>query len=74
MISWVVHAQRPLTVEQMSEALAIRADTVELDDLHKPVITEITSLCAGLLTVNLNSNTVELVHYTTREYLENPEI
>ncbi|KAM7210536.1 hypothetical protein V8F06_014081 [Rhypophila decipiens] len=43
----------------------------ELDYDNIPEIEDILGACAGLVTVDEESNIIRLVHYTTQEYLEN---
>jgi ankyrin repeat protein len=70
-LSWVVESKRPLSREEFLHALAVRTGDVAfqekyiIDDLDKAV-----ALCAGLVVVSRKSNTVQLMHYTTRKYFE----
>ncbi|MCJ1468158.1 hypothetical protein MMC07_006786 [Pseudocyphellaria aurata] len=69
-LSWIIHARRPLTTEELCHALAVLPDDEELDldNLHD--VEDIVSVCAGLVTVDEESNIVRLVHYTAQEYFE----
>jgi hypothetical protein len=69
-LSWVTHAKRALSTAEVQYALAVRASTAELDEDFLPEIDIFGSVCAGLITVDKNSNIVRLVHYTTQEYFE----
>lgn len=69
-LSWITCAQRALTTEELSYALAVEADELELDEDNIPDIEDMVSVCAGLVTVDEESNIVRLVHYTTQEYFE----
>jgi ankyrin repeat protein len=69
-LSWITCARRPLTCTELQHALAIEASDSELGDDNFEDIEEMVSVCAGLVTVDKQSNTVRLVHYTTQEYLE----
>jgi ankyrin repeat protein len=70
-LSWVIESKRPLTREEFLHALAVRTGDVAfqekyiIDDLDKAV-----ALCAGLVVVSRKSNTVQLMHYTTRKYFD----
>lgn len=67
-LTWVVHAGRPLTETELETALAIEVGEVELDPDNTIPATELLSLCAGLLTVDEEARVVRLIHYTTQEY------
>lgn len=69
-ISWISYAKRPLTMIELQEALSLRIEDVDLDVDNFLDIDEITSVCAGLVVVDRDSNVVRLVHYTTQEYLQ----
>ncbi|KAL3465699.1 ankyrin repeat-containing domain protein [Aspergillus heterothallicus] len=70
-LSWVVHAKRPLTVWELQDALAIRPDTRALDRSlirkYFANIGHLQSVCEGLIEVN-SRDIVRLAHYTTYEY------
>lgn len=67
-ISWILHATRPLTALELQHALAILPEDEELDLENFVDIQEIASFCAGLVVVD--SDVVRLVHYTTHQYLQ----
>jgi hypothetical protein len=69
-LSWIKHVQRPLTVEELRHALAVKLGDKELNQKSIPKIEVVVSVCAGLVTVDEKSNTVRLVHYTAQEYFE----
>lgn len=69
-LSWITYAKRPLTAAELCDALAIEADTSALDPDNVSDIEEVVSACAGLVILDEDSSTVQLVHYTTQEYLE----
>ncbi|PSN59030.1 hypothetical protein BS50DRAFT_661069, partial [Corynespora cassiicola Philippines] len=51
-------------------ARAKSRDESELDEDNIPDVEELVSVCAGLVTVDEESNVIRLVHYTTQDYLE----
>ena len=62
---WISFSQRPLTVTELHYAHAITLETTEIDD-HDLIDEEsITSVCAGLVTIDKESSVIRLVHYTT---------
>ena len=69
-LSWISYAMRQLTTKELSHALAVEAGESELDEDNIPDIEDVISVCAGLVTVDEESDVVRLVHYTTQEYFE----
>ena len=69
-LSWITYAQRPLTTGELCHALAVELGDEELDPENIPDVEDIVSVCAGLVTVDEESNIIRLVHYTTQEYFE----
>jgi ankyrin repeat protein len=69
-LSWISYAQRPLTTEELCHALAVDTGDEDLDPENIPDVEDILSVCAGLVTVDEESQIIRLVHYTTQEYLE----
>ena len=65
---WISYALRPLTVEELQHALAVEPGESKLDEDNIPDEELLTSLCAGLVIVDKESNIIRLVHYTTQEY------
>lgn len=69
-LTWVIHAKRALLSEEILEALAVEPGASILDPEMRPELEDLDSLCAGLITVDKDSEVVRLVHYTTQEYFE----
>jgi len=69
-LSWITYAQRPLTTAEICCALAVELEEKELDQENIPDLEDIVSVCAGLVTIDEESNIIRLVHYTTQEYFE----
>ena len=70
---WIVHAARPLQLEELQHAIAI--DELEPDDrsipeesLTPPNI--FINACAGMIKIDGASNIIGLVHKTTQEYFD----
>ncbi|KAN0068811.1 hypothetical protein V8E54_012980 [Elaphomyces granulatus] len=70
MLFWIVFAKRPLTTEELRHALAVEPGTRSLDMRNLCPVEDMVSSCTGLVTVNRESNTIGLVHYTTQEYFQ----
>ena len=69
-LSWITCARSPLTTLELQHALAVEMGEPELDEENLPQIEDMVSVCAGLVTVDEESNIIRLVHYTTQEYFE----
>lgn len=73
MLAWVVESKGPLTRQEFLHALAVQVGSPALrkeyivEDLGSAV-----APCAGLIVFNERSNTVHLMHHTTRTYFEDP--
>jgi Ankyrin repeats (3 copies) len=70
-LSWIVHAKRLLTCQELQHALAVRTGSRKFQEQYiYHHLEEIVALCAGLVVINQESNTVQLMHDTTRMYFE----
>jgi len=69
-LSWIALASRPLKKTEIQHALAVEVGDNTFDDLNIPDDELLTSLCAGLVTVDVLDSTVRPIHYTTQEYFE----
>ena len=66
---WVVYSERPVTAEELCDALGLETRSVDLDSQNVPTLRTVLSSCLGLVTVEPSSSTVWLVHSTLHEYL-----
>lgn len=69
-LAWIVHARRALSATELQVAVAIRPGDEELNEKHLTEIEDLVSDCAGLVTIDDESNVVRLVHFTTQDYFE----
>jgi len=69
-LSWITCANRRLTTLELQCALAVEVGDQELQEENLPQIGDMVSVCAGLVTIDDESNVIRLVHYTTQEYFE----
>ena len=69
-LSWLTFALGPLSLDALQHALAVGSDDEELDKEALPDKETIASVCAGLVRVKRESETIDLVHHTAREYLQ----
>jgi hypothetical protein len=69
-LSWIVYAMRPLTVDELTHALAVEIGETKLvlDNICSK--DHMLSVCAGLVTIDKGSDIIRLVHYTTQVYFE----
>ena len=67
---WISHTTRPLSVLELSEALAIRPGKFELDPRYRPSQKLMIECCLGLVTVDEETSQIRLVHYSVQEYLQ----
>lgn len=67
---WTTCARRPLTVEELQHALAVKIGTSRLDE--GDIVDEeiLFSVCAGLVTTSQESKIVRFIHYTTQRHFE----
>lgn len=69
-LSWITCAKEPLSTRELQHALAVERGDSDLGEDNLEDIAESVSLCAGLVTIDEESDIIRLVHYTTQEYFE----
>jgi Ankyrin repeats (3 copies) len=69
-LSWITYAKKPLTTAELRHALAVKDSEGKLDEDFIPNVEILDSVCAGLVTIEKNSDIIQLVHYTTQEYFK----
>ncbi|KAH7108773.1 hypothetical protein B0J13DRAFT_665581, partial [Dactylonectria estremocensis] len=74
-LSWIIHARRVLTCQELQHALSVRAASLpfqrQLDKRDLIInLSEVVALCAGLVLISPESNTVQLMHHTARMFFE----
>jgi hypothetical protein len=69
-LSWIICAKKPLTKSELRHALAVEADDPQLNEGNLYEVEDMVSACAGLVTVDEESDIIRLVHRTTQEYFE----
>ncbi|KAH8598551.1 hypothetical protein B0O99DRAFT_457043, partial [Bisporella sp. PMI_857] len=69
-LSWITCARRPLTTSELQHALAVVVGDSKLDEDNLERTERMISVCAGLVTIDEESEIIRLVHYTTQEYFE----
>lgn len=73
-LSWISCAKRPLKVLELQHALAVEPGAMGIDEEALTEEDFLVSVCAGLVTIEKESNIIRLVHFTTQEYLERTRI
>ncbi|KAI3332830.1 hypothetical protein F4824DRAFT_473880 [Ustulina deusta] len=68
-LSWITFAKRPLVTEELRHALSVEVGTSHFNE-ENLLRVDMVSLCAGLVTMDKESNIIRLVHYTTQQYFE----
>jgi len=68
-LMWISHSRRPLQVDEICYAIAIRVGSNNLDNNDIPAISTLLSCCQGLVTLDKSASTVRLIHFTLQEYL-----
>ena len=69
-LAWITCAKRPLTTLELRHALAIEFGETHLDEDNLTQTEDLIAACAGLVTIDQESDVIRLVHYTTQEYFE----
>lgn len=69
-LSWISKAKRPLTVKELQHAVSIALTDRNIDDESLVSTALITSVCAGLVSIDIKSNTFRLVHFTVEEFFQ----
>jgi ankyrin repeat protein len=69
-LSWICYAFRPLKVKELQYALAIEPGDIVIDEEAVPDEDDLVAVCAGLVTVDMESKVIRLVHYTVQEYFD----
>ena len=64
------YSKRPLSLDELRQALAVKSGRKSLDTHLLPSLKTLVDVCAGLITVEEESNTVRLIHYTLKEFLQ----
>ena len=72
-LMWVLYSGRPLRTQELCHALWVEIGSADLDTDTENVLAlrTLVSCCLGLVTVEVSSSTVRLVHFTLQEHLSN---
>ena len=67
-LTWIHLAERPLTVDELLHALAVKEEKEDLDRENLKDPSTFLSCCLGLATIDAETSTVRLVHLLLHEY------
>ena len=74
-LKWISHSRRPLKVDEICHAMAIRIGSNGLNNDDIPAISTLLECCQGLAAVGKGDSTIRLIHFTLQEYLcAHPEL
>ena len=68
-LTWIHLAERPLSIDELLEACAIKEGDSDLDPNNFPSRGTFLNCCLGLAIVENETSTVRLVHFSLQEYL-----
>jgi len=68
-LMWVSHAERPLRIDELCNALAVEMEMTDLDPENIRLGRTILGSCLGLVVIDARTSTLRLIHYTLQEYL-----
>ena len=68
-LMWISCSERPLKADELCHALAVEVGTADLNVRNVPSIRTLLSCTLGLVTIDEQSSTVRLVHFTLQEYI-----
>jgi hypothetical protein len=69
-LAWILCACCPLSTLELLHALAVEPGDVKIDEDNILETKQLLTICAGLVTIDEQSNNVRFIHYTTQEYLQ----
>ena len=69
-LGWITYAKTPLTTKQLQQALAVPLNSTYYDEDTETDEQILISACLGIVTIDHETNIIQLVHYTTQEYIE----
>lgn len=74
-LCWLLGSLRPLSLEQLVEAIAINPASREFNPNERLMVAEeVMDMCRSLIHYNSGDNTIALAHYSVQEYLLSPSL
>ena len=71
---WVTCTKRPLQIEELRHALAIKRGDTLFNTLNLSEVDLLVGVCIGLVGLDQQSNTLRLIHYTLHDCLQTKQI
>ncbi|GAB1312273.1 hypothetical protein MFIFM68171_02483 [Madurella fahalii] len=68
-LMYIVHAARPITVQELSDLLAMHPDRTRVHAKYRPTEKMLLECCQGLITIDARTGDVRTSHYSVNEYL-----
>jgi len=68
-LMWISNSERPLRVDELCHALAVKIGSPNLDADNVPSVGTLLASCQGLVAVEKETSTVRFIHFTVQEYL-----
>ena len=68
-LMWISYSRRPLQVDEICHAVAVRIGSNDLDSDDIPTISTVLDCCQGLVTIEKGTWTIRLIHFTLQNYL-----
>ena len=69
-LRWISHAKRPLSVDELNQAVAIQPNQTSFDEDDMPEPGTMIHVCMGLVMIDQQSSIIRLVHYSLQEYFQ----
>jgi hypothetical protein len=67
-LMWISHTRRPILVKELCQALAVKPEDTCLDQDDCPLPKHMVDYSLGLVTIDEESSTIRLVHFSVQEY------
>jgi len=68
-LMWVLYSERPSKTKELCHALGVELESTDLDRENIPALRTLLASSLGLVTVEVSSSTLRLVHFTLQEHL-----
>ena len=69
-LMWAFRCERPLRLEELRHALGVELGVEDLSIDNVPSVRTVLGCTLGLVTIDKNTSTVRLLHFTLQQYLE----
>ena len=70
-LGWLTHARRPMKVQELRHALAVRRGDKEINNQYLDMEDLLVPCCQGLVSIEKETQIIRLVHHTAQQYLDN---